>query len=340
MPVEIGVRVPPCAPVPELLDLVHRMEGGGIDRVAFADSQLLWRDVWSTVTAAAMSTSRIRLGIAVTNPITRHPTVTASAARTLAELAPGRLIIGVGAGDSSVSTIGAPRAGHALLGQTVSNVRALLRGEDIANDTKAWHLHDPVQVPILLAAVGPRNLALAGQVADGVVTGGADWLRDRGIVRQAAQAAGRDPNSLIYAVARLCVITEYPERDASIFKPMCTRMAQMGGASLFEAAGVPVEIPPLDAKLGDLGHPDDWDEAVRICSQWIPDEAALWYGQTRALFGTPSEIVEKILALEEAGVSQLHLAHPGSFTLPTGLVDGLVDKVLPLKAQADKTREL
>jgi 5,10-methylenetetrahydromethanopterin reductase len=330
MAVEVAVRVPPCAPVAELLGLVRRMEEGGIDRVAFADSQLLWRDAWSTVTAAALSTSQIRLGIAVTNPVTRHPTVTASAARTVAEIAPGRLVVGVGAGDSSVTTIGTPRAGHSTLGKTVSTIRALLRGEDVPSDGKSWHLHDPVDVPVLLAAVGPRNLALAGQVADGVITGGADFSRDRSIVREAAQTAGRDPDALAYAVARLCVITEQPERDAAIFKPMCTRMVQMGGAPLFAAAGLAVEVPPGDAQLGDLGHPDDWDEAVRICSKWISDEAALWYGRNRALFGNPTEIAAQIRRLEDAGATQLHLAHPGSFTLPTGLVEGLVESVLPL----------
>jgi 5,10-methylenetetrahydromethanopterin reductase len=236
----------------------------------------------------------------------------------------------MGAGDSSVTTIGTPRAGHSFLGKTVSTIRALLRGEEVACGDKPWHLRDPVDVPVLLAAVGPRNLALAGQVADGVITGGANFSRDRAIVREAAEAVGRDPDVLACAVARLCVITEEPERDAAIFKPMCTRMVQMGGAPLFAAAGVAVEVPPGDAQLGDLGHPDDWDEAVRICSHWISDEAALWYGRNRALFGNPAEIAAQIRQLEEAGATQLHLAHPGSFTLPTGLVEGLVETVLPL----------
>src|SRR4051794_24599863 len=247
MSIEIAVRIPPCAPVTRLLDLVHMMEEGGIDRASFADSQLLWRDVWATIGAAAVSTTRIGLGVAVTNPLTRHATVTASAARTVAEIAPGRLIVGIGVGDSSVSTLGVARAGHSVLADTVSSVRTLLRGDEVHNDRSSWRLRDAVNVPVLLAAVGPRNLALAGRVADGVITGGADWPRDRGIVRDAAVAGGRDPDQLVYAVASLCVITNQPDRDAAVFKPMCMRMVQMGGAALFAAAGVPVQEPPGDA---------------------------------------------------------------------------------------------
>jgi 5,10-methylenetetrahydromethanopterin reductase len=330
MTIEIAVRVPPCAPVAEFLDLVRRMEDAGIDRVAFADSQLLWRDVWSTVATAALTTSRIGLAVSVTNPVTRHPTVTASAARTVAELAPGRLLVGVGVGDSSVTTIGARPASHALLGETVSTIRALLRGEDVPSLVTPWHLHDPVEIPVLIAAVGPRNLALAGQVSDGVITGGGDWLRDRSIVAQAARDAGRDPDRLLYVVARLCVITDDPERDAIVFKPLCTRMVQMGGAPVFAAAGVDVEVPPDNADLGDLGHPDDWDEAVRVCSRWISDDAALWYARNRALFGSPAEVATQINELEAAGATHLHVARPGSFTLPTRLTERLADGVLPL----------
>jgi 5,10-methylenetetrahydromethanopterin reductase len=57
MTLQIAVRVPPCAPVRQLVDLAQHMERGGIDRVSFPDSQLLWRDVWSTLTATAMATT-------------------------------------------------------------------------------------------------------------------------------------------------------------------------------------------------------------------------------------------------------------------------------------------
>ncbi|SNQ45299.1 5,10-methylenetetrahydromethanopterin reductase [Frankia canadensis] len=330
MALEVAVRVPPCAPLPTLVELVKHMEDLGIDRVSFPDSQLLWRDVWSTATAAALSTSRIGISVSVTNPVTRHPTVTASAARSVAEIAPGRLVVAVGAGDSALTHIGVPHARTRDIGDAVSAIRGLLRGETVEHPVHPWRLHDPVQVPVLIAASGPRNLALAGQVADGIVAPGMAWERDVDIVRTAAVAAGRDPDDLIYMTSRSCVITDDPERDAAIFKPMCLRLAQMSGTSQFEAAGFPIEVPPHDLRFGDLGHPEDWDEAVRVCSQWITDEAALWFARSRSLFGTPAEVASQLANLESSGINRILVAHPGAFTLPRELINSLATGVLPV----------
>jgi 5,10-methylenetetrahydromethanopterin reductase len=326
---EIGVRVPPCRPIPELVAFAQRLERIGVDRVSFPDSQLLWRDVWSTVAAAAMSTERIRLAVMVTNPVTRHPTVTASAARSIAEIAPGRFLLGVGAGDSAVTHIGAPSARTQALSETVQAIRTLLAGGEVAHDVHPWRLHDPAIVPVIIGASGPRNLALAGRIADGALISSAGWHRDVKIAREAAQAAGRDPDSLIYSMMGQCVVSADPERDAAIFKPICLRLAQLRGTQMFAAAGVPVEVPAHDLSRGDLGHPEDWDEAVKISSQWISDEAALWFARTRAIFGTAEEVAAQLRELDRMGVSSIILSHPGAFTLPIDLVDALEDAVLP-----------
>src|SRR5688500_6085265 len=71
----------------------------GLDLLGITDGQMIWRDLWISLAAAALGTKRIRLGPWVTNPVTRHPTVTASALCTLDELAGGRAFLGIGAGD-------------------------------------------------------------------------------------------------------------------------------------------------------------------------------------------------------------------------------------------------
>jgi 5,10-methylenetetrahydromethanopterin reductase len=323
---EISVRVPPCRPIRELITLARRLENAGADRVVFPDSQLLWRDVWATLSAVALSTERINLGLMVSNPVTRHPTVTASAARSIAELAPGRFVLGVGTGDSAVTFMGAPRARTGELAEYVQTVRTLVAGGEVPHDVHPWRLHDPINVPVLIAASGPRNLALAGRVADGAVIPGLDWQRDWAIVREAAAGAGRDPDSLHLTVMRPCVVTDDPERDAAVFKPMCVRMAQLGAGPLFAAAGVPIDLPEGDLGLGDLGHPEDWDQAVEASSRWVSDEAALWFGRNRAIFGTATEVAAQISEYERKGVGTLMLAHAGAFTLPTALVGALEER--------------
>jgi 5,10-methylenetetrahydromethanopterin reductase len=327
---KIAVRVPPCAPVPKLVELARRMESGGIDGVSFPDSQLLWRDVWSTLTACAMGTSTLELAVNVTNPVTRHPTVTAGAARTVGELAPGRFRLGIGVGDSSVTHIGHNKATGAELSKYVTAVRTLLRGDEVPDDVYPWKLIEPFEVPVLIAASGPKNLAIAGRVANGAVIPGVFWDRGLSIVRDAALAAGREPDALQHTMMRTCIITDDPVRDVAIFKVSCLRHAQMGGTAIFEEAGLPITVPSHDLGIGqDLGHPKDWDAAIQFAAKYVPDETGLWYARSRALFGTPEEVAGQLTEIAATGVERLMLAQMESFKLPEGLVDSLINEVLP-----------
>jgi 5,10-methylenetetrahydromethanopterin reductase len=327
--VEISVRVPPCVPVQDYVEFVRSMEAGGIDRLVIPDSQLLWRDVWATLAACAVSTTSIGLSVGVTNPVTRHASVTAGAARTINELAPDRLQVAVGVGDSAVSSIGMASARNAVLERVVSEIRTLLSGDQVDDPVEPWRLRDASSVPVLIAATGPRNLATAGRVAAGALITGADWKRDRDVVRDAAIQAGRDPDTLTFVVVRSCVVTDSPDHDARFFMPYCLRIAQSGGAAMFAQAGIHFDVPPPDPTLGDLGHPDDWDALVEVAAQWVPVEAALFFARSRTLFGSAAEVAEEIGALADAGVSRLMLAHTGAFTLPESLVSALVGDVLP-----------
>ena len=86
----------------------------GFSSITHIDSQILSRDVYVSLAHAAGKTSRIRLGQGVTNPYTRHPSVTANATASLDELSGGRAFLGIGAGYSSVEAMGLKpgAAGH------------------------------------------------------------------------------------------------------------------------------------------------------------------------------------------------------------------------------------
>src|SRR5579864_1432392 len=110
------------------LDEALAAERLGYDAVWFGDSQMIWREAYVLLGAAAAQTSRVDLGIGVTNPHTRHIGVTASAMLTLQELSSGRALLGVGVGHTSVATIGAARAKRAELSNWVRDVRTLFDG--------------------------------------------------------------------------------------------------------------------------------------------------------------------------------------------------------------------
>jgi 5,10-methylenetetrahydromethanopterin reductase len=156
----------------ELAGLCRAAEDAGFDRVGLVDSPSLYRELWVSCAVAASHTARVRIGPRVTNPLTRHVVVTASATATLAELAPGRVFLGLGTGYSGVGAIGSGAATLEEMREAVHALRALLAGESASYHGKRCELRwAGARVPIYLSAHGPRMLRLAGQLADGVVIG-------------------------------------------------------------------------------------------------------------------------------------------------------------------------
>ncbi|WP_439381247.1 LLM class flavin-dependent oxidoreductase [Amycolatopsis lexingtonensis] len=322
----IGVRVPPCVPVPELVAFVQEVERRGFDDVWFPDSQLLWRDVFATAAAAAAGTSRIGLGTAVTNVVTRHPSVVAGAARTVAELAPGRFALGVGVGNSSVVPAGLAPSTRAGLRAGLRVIRSLLAGEAVDFDGVRSRLRDPVAVPLHLAASGPRNLRLAGEIADGaILLSGVAPEPLEAAMRQVA-AGGTVP----ITVSAFCRVTDSVRLDARGLKPVCLSIAANGGAEFLAAAGVHVRVPERLPRLHpDLLHAESWDSAVRACESFVDDNTAELFARRFCLYGTADEIAARLTELARSGVSAVLLQHVGSYDLPRQLAADFAGRVLP-----------
>ena len=209
MKFDIGILA--SQPLPVIVRQVQLAETLGFDTAWITDTHLVCRELWVTLTACAAATSRIRLGPGITVPHTRHVSVTASAIATLHELAPGRLVLGVGTGGSASETMGlsvAKTARVATLESMAHALKHLLRGESIRLDTGtdarlAW-LPQPVDIPLYLAGSGPRMLDAAGRLGDGAImySGVASWLLEAalGCVRAGAAAAGRAPAAVDIAI--------------------------------------------------------------------------------------------------------------------------------------------
>jgi 5,10-methylenetetrahydromethanopterin reductase len=308
--IRVGVRIPPCRPLSEVVVAARRAEQLGFDDVWVPDSQSLWRDAFAALTAMALGTGRVRLGTAVTNVVTRHASVVAAAARTVAELAVDRFVLGVGVGNSAVEPVGLRSSTNAELRAGIAALRA-----------------GAPEVPLHVAASGPRNLATAGELADGVVllAGASSSLVEQGLdrVRAAARAAGKAPPAEL-TVAAFCQVTDDPERAAVQLKPVCAAVAQKGGGKALSEAGIDVQVPARVPEVHpDLLHARDWDHAVRVSSQWVSDQDAMRFAEQFCLYGTTTEIVERLAMLSELGVTGVLLQHVGSYTLPHELMESL-----------------
>ncbi len=168
----LGLALWGTEPVTALARHAQLAEGIGFDSVWVIDSQLLCREVTVSLAAILLATKHIRAATGVTQPVTRHASVMASAMAALSEMSGGRAIMGIGTGFSSLRTIGMAHAKIADIEAYVATVRTLTRGGDVicnGTDTRLSWLEAPAAVPIVIAATGPRMIRTAGRIADGVI---------------------------------------------------------------------------------------------------------------------------------------------------------------------------
>jgi 5,10-methylenetetrahydromethanopterin reductase len=175
-------------------------EAAGYDGLALADSQNLTADVWVEAALAAAATERLGVGPGVTNPRTRHPAVTASAAATLAAESDGRVVVGFGRGDSALTQVGGEPTPVAEFERGLAALQGYLAGETVEVEGYAGKIawlprEDEPKVPVAVAATGPHVIAAAARHAEAVdFTVGAEESRLRWAVetaRAAAAEAGR-----------------------------------------------------------------------------------------------------------------------------------------------------
>ena len=295
-------------PLSHMLTCLKVAEEVGFEHAWFGDSHLIWHEVGPYLTAAAMSTTRMRVGPLVSNPITRHPTVVASMLATLGELFDGRAALGVGRGDSAVRTLGLPPMKLAEFREAVRLMRRLCRGETAeVHGTPirlAWLSR---RVPLLLAAYGPRVLEMAGAEADGLILQLAspsvvEWAV--GHTRRGAAAAGRDLDGFEIVAAAPTYISQDRERGLSRVRgfPATVSNHVKDLLRLYRPEELPADLVEGMASISGYdyqkhGVPD------APHTRAVTDDMA----ERLTLVGTAEHVRDKIRRLEAAGVTRVCL---------------------------------
>jgi probable F420-dependent oxidoreductase len=198
---EFGFTLKPEHPIERTIALAQQAEAAGFAYGWLFDSHVLWREVYPLLTLMAVNTQHLRLGTCVTNPATREPSVTASALATLNEISGGRMDLGIGRGDSARRVLGKPPTTMATLEEAIAVIRDLVEGRAVTYEGAELRLTwaGPWKLPVWVAGYGPMAIAMTGRVADGLILqlGDPDLIRWMAAqVRDAATAAGRDPDSI------------------------------------------------------------------------------------------------------------------------------------------------
>jgi 5,10-methylenetetrahydromethanopterin reductase len=146
----------------------------GFSCAYIGDSQMIWREPYVLLGAAALTTKRIILASGVTNPITRDLGVLAAAWASLHELVGDRLLLGIGSGDSSVETLGKKPSTLANLERSIGILRDLIGGKSLTSpetnaSVRLTYATPGTEIPIYPAVSGPKIHRLAGKVGDGAI---------------------------------------------------------------------------------------------------------------------------------------------------------------------------
>lgn len=331
-----GLRIPPCRTALEVAAFVRRAEDAGFDIAWLPDSQFLWRDVWATLALSATKTSTIRLGTCVTNFETRHASVTAAAAGTLDELAPGRVILGIGTGDSSIKTLGLKPTSLARMREEIRISRALLGGEAVEFEGRSMQIEaaSAGRVPIYMAANAPKALALAGELCDGVILVAGvrpEVLRTAlAHVAEGAERGGRSLDDLDVCVGVICHVTDDPHEAARIVRPYVVAMAQTGGQAALSELGIDIDPPAVVGGIyPDMSHAKDWDAASRASEEWVDDDLALRFADAYCLVGSAQHCAERLEEAAAAGGTSFYIRHVSSYTLPVEVLQAYGESVIP-----------
>jgi alkanesulfonate monooxygenase SsuD/methylene tetrahydromethanopterin reductase-like flavin-dependent oxidoreductase (luciferase family) len=287
-------------------------EEAGWERIWVVDGHMLYHDVYVYIAYGLGATERIAFGTGVTNPATRHYTVTASAAATLADLHPGRMILGIGRGDNAVRTLGRLPVPTQRLAAVVPKIRDLTRGAAVDVEGSSAHIKwAHAHVPIMMAATGPKNLRLAGALADivqiqvGVNSTAVRWAIDH--IHEGAREAGRDPKDV--EISLLCGLWVSDDLDRA--RQAC-RWAPPSAANHIEDVmrrnpnhGMPPELTRVvetrRSAETDYDYYKDHGSTAAAEMDFLTDELI----DDFAIAGPAPRCLDKLAELEALGVSEV-----------------------------------
>ena len=303
-------------PLDTTIRLVEESERAGMDSCWIAEDYF-YGGAFSTAAVCAANTSRIKIGIGVINPFTRHPLLSAMEAASLDVISKGRILLGIGAGNKrwmeELVKIPYEKPIQATK-EAALIVKELLRNRQIQFDGEVFHtgeVHLDItpyrpDMPVVMGVKGPKALYAAGQIADGVLLstmtsiGYVRFAKEQ--IRKGAESVGRDPSEIKIAA----YFPMHVDSDSHAAKEKCKDVvAQFIGIHgfhpiLFEAGYTEEFIAPFREALlaGD----------TRRMIPQVSDEVV----ENLCIAGTPEECRRRLEDLNAAGVDM-----PVAFEIPS-----------------------
>ena len=307
----IGIRLHGGLDPRRCVELAISAEANGFASIWFAENPFE-RGVMAAAAACAVATQRIEIGIGVWNPYLRHPAQIAMEIGALDELAQGRTALGIGSGIAApIKRLGIDNTRPiGALRDTFHIVRGMLRGESVTYRGTVFAVEDArlsyrprrPDLPLLMAARGPRALALCGRVADGLMVSN---MCPPGFVAHAAAALPADMRVVQYAP---CIASADRHRAIATVKPVLAGMLRT-----FWALGQKVQAAKASL-IDHSGIPEaDFAAAIERLQAGVPPEAAIdqRFVEAFSVAGSGEDCLRRIAAYDTVGVTDLVLTFAG-----------------------------
>ncbi|PZT94793.1 MAG: TIGR03842 family LLM class F420-dependent oxidoreductase [Gordonia sp. (in: high G+C Gram-positive bacteria)] len=337
---DFGVVMQCNPPASRVVELAVSAENRGFSHVWTFDSHVLWQEpnvIYSQILAA---TRTVTVGPMVTNPLTRDATVTASTFATLNAMFGNRTVCGIGRGDSAVRVLSGKPSTLATLRESIDVIKELGNGRSatINGTSVRFPWAGKSRLDVYGAGYGPKALEMIGQVADGFILQLADpaivrWTVER--VKQAAEAAGRDPAAVSIVVAAPAYVGD----DLDHQRDQCRWFGGMVGNHVADLVdkyggdGAQVPSALTDYIRNRQGY--DYNEHGRVGNShtaFVPDEIIDRF----CILGPPERHVERLEELHALGVDQfaVYLQHDGK----DSTLDAYGETVIPALAPSIAAR--
>jgi len=306
-----AVTVMPDPPYARLIELFQRAEEQGFEYGWTYDSHILWQESYALLPLAAGATKTLKLGHCVTNPGIRDPTITASWYATMQDVSQGRMVMGIGRGDSSRRVVGLKPVKVAEFERRLRMMKDLMNGRPVEWNEKEltleWARELP-EIPMHVAGYGPRALGVAGRVGDGVIIQLADpqiiqWIMET--ARTAATEEGRDPDALeciVCAPSHIGSDIADAREQVRWFPAMVSNHVM----DLIERYGFDSEIPAALTDYVKARKFYDYKEHSRVGAkhgEFVTDEICDRF----CVLGTAEQATDKLKELESIGVDQFNI---------------------------------
>lgn len=269
------------------------------------------RNVYVNLTVAAMYTEKITFGTGVTNPWMINPVITAQAIASINELAPGRVVLGMGAGDKTTLEAVGVEMGKpmAAVKESIEIFRKMTAGEALAFQGDVFktagakfNFKIKNKIPVYVGAQGPKMLEMAGAIGDGVLVNASHPSDIEFAVKtsgKGAVAAGKKPSDVDIAAYTSFSVSEDTKKATKAAAPVVAFIVAGAPPAVLEKHGIDVNKA---AEIGGALKVGNFPKAIGAVT---PDMINAF-----SICGTPDVCIEKIAALKKIGIGQFVVGSP------------------------------